>query len=224
MNGKTGEPREQWFIAFFILAASAYALFTRTAGQIVEDSLPIAIFLAVLSYAYFTMRWGLFGAPRLSIHLILLPTVYLPLLIVALTIVYYGIWIGIRDGYAWLGRQSPPRWFFVTLVGIAVVGVGYLLFLFRLHFRFFFGLTEAVVGLLIGLRNVPTNADPASWTSEIFVLMLTASVFLIVRGFDNMHTGLKPESRDSFLRTFEESEYGTLWRALRRRGENHDES
>ena len=202
-------------IAPLILVAVLYTIFHRTPNEVFEESFPIAAFLAIISYAFFAMRWSILCHPKFNIHLFLLPVLYLPLAIIALTAVYYGIWGALQDGYIWVERQSPPRGLFVALIGVVVVSLGYALFLFRLHIRFFFGLTEAVTGLFIALRNIPENADPVLWNSQIFIVILTAGIFLIVRGFDNMFTGLKSESRDSLLKEIDESEYGTYYRALR---------
>ena len=202
-------------VAPLILVALFYTILHRTPNEYFEESFPIAAFLAIISYGFFAMRWSFFGQPKFRIHLFLLLALYLPLAIIAATAVYYGIWVAFQDGYVWVERQSPPRELFVVFIVVVVVGLGYALFLFRLHVRFFFGLTEAVTGLVIALRNIPENADPVLWSSQIFIVIFTAGIFLIVRGFDNMYTGLKPESRDSFLKEFDESEYGTYYRALR---------
>ncbi|MDO9365228.1 MAG: hypothetical protein Q7T58_02640 [Methylotenera sp.] len=202
-------------VAPLILVAVLYTIFHRTPNEFFEESFPIAVFLAIISYGFFSMRWSIFGLPKFNIHLFLLPVLYLPLAIIALTVVYYGIWGALQDGYIWVEHQSPPRGLFVAFIGVVVAGLGYALFLFRLHVRFFFGLTEAVTGLVVALRNIPENADPVLWSSQIFIVILTAGIFLIVRGFDNMCTGLQAETRDSFLKEIDESEYGTYFRALR---------
>lgn len=197
-----------------VLGAVLYAIFHRTPQEFFEELFPIFVFILIIFYCFFAMRWFLFGLPKVSVHLFLLPILYLPTIVALSSVVYYGVWVAIRDSYIWIEHLSPPRGVFVVFVGFLVVAVGYTLFLFRLHARFFFGLTEAVTGLLIALRNIPTNADPILWSSQIFIVILTAGVFLIVRGFDNMNTGLKSEPRDSILRAFDESEYGAYWRAL----------
>lgn len=210
--------RKQPLIAVpLLLGVVLYTILHRTPEEFFAESFPIAAFLAFISYSFFAIRWTLFGLPKISVHLFLLPVLYLPIVIVVTTLIYYGIWVALRDGYVWLQHQSPPRGVFVTLIGILVIVIGFALFLFRLRARFFFGLTEAVTGLVIALQNIPANADPVAWSSEIILLMLTAGVFLVVRGFDNMHTGLKSDSRDSILIAFDESEYGALARSLRGR-------
>lgn len=203
------------FLQILVVAAILYAIFTRTAQQFVDESLPIAIFIGALPYSYFISRWAIFGPPRGRIQALIGLLVVVPLVVAVLTVFYYGIWVAIRDGYAWLEKQAPPRAFYAVLVELSILGIGYALFLFRLHARFFFGLTEALVGLIIGLHNIPSQANPVLWELNVFAIMLTASVFLLVRGFDNMHTGLKTEHGDVILKAFDESEYGERWRALR---------
>lgn len=199
-------------VVLLILAVVMHTIFHRTPSELFGESFPIAVFLAIISYGFFAMRWSILGRPKISIHLFLLPVLYLPVVIVALSVVYYGIWAALQDSYIWVEHQSPPRGFFVAFIGVMVFVLGYALFLFRLHARFFFGLTEAVTGLVIALGNIPANADPVLWSSQIFIVILTTGIFLIVRGFDNMHLGLKSETRDALLRAFNESEYGTYFR------------
>ena len=196
------------------LGAVLYSVFHRTTQEFLAESAPIAAFLVFIAYSFFIMRWSLFGRPKFNIHLVLLPILYLPILSVLVTVIYWGIWIALHDSYVWFQHQSPPRGFFLTVIGILVVLIGYNLFLFRLHARFIFGLTEAIAGLVIALRNVPADADPVLWSSEIFLVILTAGIFLVVRGFDNMHTGVRSEPRDAVLKAFHETEYGALWRSL----------
>jgi len=202
-----------------VLGAVLYSIFHRTPEEFLAESFPIAAFLIFISYGFFVVRWSLFGRPKFSIHLVLLPILYLPILVGFTTVVYWGVWVALRDNYEWFQHQSPSRSFSLAAIGILTVGLGYGLFIFRLRARFFFGLTEAIAGLFIALRNVPANADPASWSSEIFLVILTAGIFLVVRGFDNMHTGLKSEPSDAVLKSFQESEYGDLWRSLRGGGQ-----
>ncbi|QDL37698.1 hypothetical protein [Rhodoferax sediminis] len=211
----SGLPRKPPIVVPLIFWATLYAIFHRTPQEFLGETFPIAAFLAFISYSFFVMRWSLFGHPKLNVHLFLLPILYLPILIFVLTVMYWGIWVAMRDSYVWLEHQSPPRGFFVALIGVLVVVVGYILFLLRLRARFFFGLTEALTGLLIALHNVPANADPVLWSSQIFLVILTGGVLLVVQGFDNMRTGLKSESRDGFLEAFDKTEYGALSRSLR---------
>src|SRR5574340_738555 len=104
-----------------ILGAVLYAIFHRTPQEFFDESFPIAAFLTFISYSFFVMRWSSFGRPRFNIHLLLLPILYLPILIAVTTVIYWGVWISLRDSYVWLQHLSPPRGFFVAVVGILVV-------------------------------------------------------------------------------------------------------
>lgn len=204
-----------------VLAAVLYTILHRTAEEYFRQSFPIAVFIAIVGYGFFVMRWSIFGLPKVSIHVFLLLVLYLPVVIVLCTVVYYSIWVVLSDSYIWLQHQSPPRELYVKLTGILVLVVASVLFLFRLHARFFFGLTEALIGFLVALWKVPKNADPALWDLNILFVMLTASIFLIVRGLDNMHTGLKSEPGDTILKSIEASEYGSFFKS---KGATKDES
>lgn len=74
-----------------------------------------------------------------------------------------------------------------------------MLFYFRLKARCIYGLTESVVGVLIALNKVTSEVLQLN-KSEFYLAILTASLFLIVRGgFDNMHVGLE---NDKFAKKF----------------------
>jgi hypothetical protein len=99
-----------------------------------------------------------------------------------------------------------------VLVGVLLLIVGVSLFFFRLKARFFFGLGEALVGFLIGISKIPESADPITWNLDVVIVMMTASIFLLVRGFDNMHAGLS-SNPDAILKSFYDSEYGRILNA-----------
>lgn len=72
--------------------------------------------------------------------------------------------------------------------------VGLFLFYFRFYYRFVYGITETIVGLIIAVVKVSSNEQVDN--INFFIAVLTASLFLIVRGFDNIHQGLNKEPRD----------------------------
>lgn len=76
-----------------------------------------------------------------------------------------------------------------------LIGSG--LFYFRLKARCIYGLTEAMVGLSIaGYKFVEIGSAQALRDPNFFVVILTAGVYLVVRGFDNIHQGLTKEPVD----------------------------
>ncbi len=113
----------------------------------------------------------------------------------------YGLAFMAKGHYSWVAQRIPagPLGELVMFTGTLTLGV--LLFGFRLKARFFYGLTEAVVGAMVATTKMPSEGvDLASWHSETYLTILTAGVYLVVRGLDNMHTGLKAESKDILLR------------------------
>ena len=129
-------------------------------------------------------------------------------------VIFYSAWTVICDGYLWIHGLSPHRYLYIVLVGLLLLIVGVALFLFRREARFFFGLSEALAGFLIGIWKIPESADPITWNVDIVFVMMTASIFLIVRGFDNMEAGLSTNP-DGIIKIFNDSEYGQHLKALK---------
>jgi hypothetical protein len=90
------------------------------------------------------------------------------------------------------------------VVGLASLLIGSILFTIRLKLRSIYGFTEAVAGVIVaayqtsssiplpGLEGLPApTANPG-----YYLAVLTAGVYLIVRGFDNVHQGLRKDPRD----------------------------
>lgn len=74
---------------------------------------------------------------------------------------------------------------------LIVLGGGAALYAFRSHLRSCYGFTEVVAGLAIGtLRYTTENPQhDANWALGI----LTAGIYLVVRGLDNLFTGLEDD-------------------------------
>lgn len=90
-----------------------------------------------------------------------------------------------------------------VLVMLSVVSLGFGLFYFRLHLRAVYGLTESFVGLAIAVqKSLAIQSDKTIINSEWVLAVVTASVYLIVRGLDNIHQGLTKEPRDPVAVTF----------------------
>jgi len=87
-----------------------------------------------------------------------------------------------------------------VLLGSAVLAIGGGLFFIRLRLRFLYGITEVVAGVVVALHKVSTEiADIGSVTAGWSLAFLTAAVYLVVRGLDNMHQGMTKEPLDAAL-------------------------
>lgn len=191
-----------------LLSSVAYMASSRTFEEFLSATLPMVIFLNLSILAFFGMRWGIFGRPKINAHIILLP-LYTTILSYIQSIIFYSAWIAVCDSYLLIHRLSPPRLLYVVLVGVLILLIGASLFFTRLKARFFFGLGEALLGFLIGISKIPVSADPITWNTDVVFVIMTASIFLIVRGFDNMHAGLSSHP-DATIKSFHDSEYGRL--------------
>ena len=67
------------------------------------------------------------------------------------------------------------------------------------------GAVECALGVLIAIQRIPDGwPEPFSWDFGVFMATLLAGVFFVVRGLDNIKTGLKPDSYDAILKGFKE--------------------
>lgn len=87
-----------------------------------------------------------------------------------------------------------------VLLALFVLAIGGGLFLIRLKLRFLYGITEVAAGVVVALHKVSTEiADIGSVTAGWSLAFLTAAVYLVVRGMDNIHQGMTKEPLDAAL-------------------------
>jgi hypothetical protein len=124
------------------------------------------------------------------------------------TVLFFIVGPSLEDLYTWISKldSAGKR----TLVGtVILVAVGTGLFWFRLMWRSTYGATEALVGVLVGIQRLMSAPDNWATDRETFVVLLTASVYLIVRGLDNVHHGLTKEPLDPVFQRLR-----VLWRKV----------
>lgn len=95
--------------------------------------------------------------------------------------------------HEWIGRadmSGKPLWILLTALTTGVVGAAF--FYFRLRQRLLYGATEAFAGIAVAAHR--TSAEPGTGLPSetgFYFAVLTAGVYLVVRGLDNMHQGYK---------------------------------
>lgn len=79
---------------------------------------------------------------------------------------------------------------------------GFFLWLFRFHCRSTYGLSEALMGGYFAWHTVGANI----WKSEsdMYLAVLTAGVYLIVRGLDNIEQGLEKDKLVTYLKSLKQ--------------------
>lgn len=86
---------------------------------------------------------------------------------------------------------EPQSGIFRPMFGAVItLLLGVSLFGFRKGARGLYGLTEVVAGVSIAAYRISTeNTDLLNASPEIYIALLTAGVYLVVRGLDNMEQG-----------------------------------
>lgn len=117
---------------------------------------------------------------------------------------YYSLGASAYDFVKWLIRlwDQPYTGPFLVSATVFLVGVG--LFWFRSRCRGVYGLTEVVVGLSIASYKYveASSGSHATATSDtnLLIALLTAGVYLVVRGLDNIQQGLSSVPGDPIFK------------------------
>ena len=187
------------FLVFGIILtiiAMVYAIMTRTFGDFVKYcayisaafliiTLLIFIFNIINSRGKSQFDWGLF-----SLMLILIPVS-----IVFGAVCYYSVFVLFKDIILWVLSPTISKTSAVVLSVLITLTVGLTLFYIRLKIRAIYGFTEAMVGLLVSAQRVIHEPDQITNFGFYFAI-LTAAIYLFVRGLDNIHQGLTKEPID----------------------------
>jgi hypothetical protein len=138
--------------------------------------------------------------PRMKAsHLVVLSRIEKVLGIVAIVVLVPSLLAGLGFGAKALGTyilKQPP-----ALGGtLALVG-GVLFFWFRTKARACYGFLEMVVGVALGSSRYAsevhaTAKSDVATTVHITIVMLSAGIYLVVRGLDNIREGMK-EPKDA---------------------------
>lgn len=106
-------------------------------------------------------------------------------------ILYYSLGVVLSDAWKNLRMWDSliaQRPFAVATGTLFVLTIALILFWTRLRVRFVYGVSEAFVGIAVAVHRL--DSEQALVTSSdisFYFAILTASVYLIVRGLDNMH-------------------------------------
>lgn len=179
-----------------VAVSMGYAIFTRTPKDFITYSGMIA---AVIFVLLCLMRVSLareYGK-ELPDGFPMRPLYFLNYLAIAVfqAPVVYCMAVALKDTYFWVLRTQHP----VAILGLTLLA-GYFLFQVRSKFRFVYGATEIGVGLLVATYRYPSAT--ALLEPDVFLAYLTAGVYLVVRGFDNVKEGLGKNSVDRLVAWF----------------------
>ena len=178
------------------LLAMGYAIATKPIEDFVNIPFTIALILILpLSVAAVSLR---LANPEASADHRLI------LYFIGATILYSTITFCTRelgaDAFFWLENPDLKKPIAAVYISSFAALFGGLLFLVRLKLRFIYGASEAIVGLVVSTHKVVTEINQvAAINTNTTLAFLTAGIYLIVRGLDNMHQGLSKEPFDGLV-------------------------
>jgi hypothetical protein len=193
-------PLIQVIVVILSVWAIVHAIQTRTKEDFWRYSLSIAMIIGMIMLfvaigTWFTER------PKISVGEALAILIVALIAIVFASAFYYAIGASIKDLFFWI-RDIDTLYLKAISASLLVLIAGSLLFYFRLRFRSIYGVTEAFVGIAVAMQQtISTPTGSHALTLEQFLPLLTASVYLVVRGFDNVHQGLTKDPLDLAAKT-----------------------
>lgn len=187
-----------------LIWAIVHAAHLRTVHDFIRYPIYIAIpfsFAMLLLFLFETFNWG----PKIPTKKDAFEALFTQFAVLLVSEVIYAIYVCLRDILAWAESPNAPQ-ALTVIVTVGLTGVlGLALFYFRLRLRAVYGFTEALVGLAAAGRQVmviagtPTITGTPAKDPTFYLAVLTAGVYLVVRGLDNIHQGISKEPRDPIV-------------------------
>jgi len=118
---------------------------------------------------------------------------------------FYFFGASMRDLALWVPKgldmlSGPITWSSAPTVAIAVcipLIIGGVFFCLRHYMRVLYGVTETLMGVVVFMSSLSAKRPGVKVTDPAFALaMLTASIYLVVRGLDNALLGWKEKEKD----------------------------
>lgn len=181
----------------FLLSPVVYAALHRT----IEDFL----FYGSLASAFFLVAFTVFASglkrPTLLrwrgwifIFTHSLSSVFTEVFLFSLSavftgVLFYSLSVAFKDAALYVVDAGSFRNGSIVLSTVLVLAVAALLFYVRLRYRVLYGLSEVAVGISVAVSRLTTPEGAAPRDADFYLAMLTAGVYLIIRGLDNVHSG-----------------------------------
>lgn len=113
---------------------------------------------------------------------------------------YYSLFLVIHDVSIFLYEVSNPH-LNIILPALITLIFGITLYIVRLKQRLFYGLSEVLVGVVVAVSQARNKTmETGLENPQLYLAILTAGVYLVVRGLDNMNEGIKNKSSSTFLK------------------------
>lgn len=184
-------------IIYTIASRSPYDFITHGGKVFFAFFALIVLWLTTLPIRFALERGLPIRAPSLSLLQILRALALALLVSLVMGLIYYSLGVAVLDAWAelrnWKALVAHKK-FAIGIGAAVIVVIGLAFFWFRLRARFAYGISEALAGIAFAvyrLSSEPVSELPTN--DDFYFAMLTAGVYLIVRGLDNMHVGWKDQ-------------------------------
>ncbi|MGB4065559.1 MAG: hypothetical protein WBK19_17180 [Azonexus sp.] len=111
--------------------------------------------------------------------------------LIPIGVVILSVYSSAVDTVAWMQSPNLDDYVVKVISAVAVLIAGHVLFLFRQKYRPIYGATELLVGVAIAMNNGHELLKNGEFDLTMVFAFITAGVYLVVRGLDNIHEGSK---------------------------------
>jgi hypothetical protein len=181
-------------IVMIVIVAIIHTIRDRAFQEVWRGSLIWAVLILGIVVLVTVIGWIMLR-PRAH-RFWIMQVLFAPLIAALLSFFCYSIAVLLKDLFLWLRDPNTLSWR-ATAASLLVLLIGASLFYFRLRFRTIYGTSEVLIGVGIAMqRVVGTPKGAVALTTDVFLALLSASIYLVVRGCDNIHRGLTKEPLD----------------------------
>lgn len=114
--------------------------------------------------------------------------IMLAAVLIIITLIF-SVYTSAKDLYMWAISPKFGAYQTAFITGLMATLIAYSLFIFRLHRRMLYGITELLAGLMVVEHHAMSMLESQVLNPTIFLAMFTAGIYLMVRGLDNIHLG-----------------------------------
>lgn len=192
-------------ILIYIFSSTIYTLCTDDMHDIMLHTFYISIFVSIIILGFFIETFFFDSKRKLSERdaadliflLFLLFAIFLESFILYVLYIFTSYVITLISNNASHFLTILYKYNHVTMIIFFTLFFGIFLYIFKIKFRLIYGVTELVVGLIVSaIRTIQEPMDQFLIDYKFHLAILTAGIYLVVRGIDNIYEGYKEESKD----------------------------
>ena len=113
------------------------------------------------------------------------------LLLIPVGVVIFSVYSSAIDFVTWIKHPNLNEYAINLISACTVLIFGHILFIFRQKYRSTYGATELLIGIAIAMNNAQSLFRKGDFDLTLVFAFITAGVYLVVRGLDNIHEGSK---------------------------------